>query len=139
MCLFPSSIFFSFSHQDVSIDFKKYERTFQRIKKGILPKNPQSVKEINEAFANEAILASYGTALQTSKKYLFFDAAIETANHSFCVLSSKATIELILEHIPPAERHMLMDGTFYICPIGPFKQILIIYIRRYHQVCITYD
>lgn len=77
---------------------------------------------------------AYGTGLQTTKKYRFFDCAIETPRHSFCVFSSEASIELVLQHIPPAERHLLMDATFQICPIGPFKQLLLIHIRKSHQL-----
>lgn len=71
-------------------------------------------------------MTSYGQAHHVNKKYRFFDAAIESPDHSFCVFSSKATIELILEKMPPAEREILMDATFRIVPIGQFKQLLIL-------------
>lgn len=103
-----------------------------------MPKNPKTVAEINAAFENEEIMKSYGTALNTAKTYKFFSGGFETQKHSFCVFSSEGTIELIEQNIPPADRHILLDATFQICPVGPFKQILILYIRKYRQVCATH-
>lgn len=107
-----------------------------------MPSSPQSISEIIEAFKNLDVMETYGCTLQTvdidnnplPKKYTFFDIAIEKSTHSFCVFSSKATIELINQHIPLEERHILMDATFRIVPIGPFKQLLILYIRRHRKV-----
>lgn len=121
-------------HQQADIDFKKYERTFQRIKKGCLPKNPTTIAEIIAAYEKDSIMTSYGETLHVEQKYRFFDGAFEADDHSFCVFSSKATIELVTEKMPPAARHILMDATFSICPVGPFKQLLILYIRKNKQV-----
>lgn len=123
-------------HQNVDIDFTKYERTFQRIKRGVLPKNPKTIKEIVDCFNDEKILNTYGHTLHMEKTYKFYDSAIETADYSFCVFSSKANIELISKNIPVASRHILMDATFKICPTGPFKQLLIIYVRKQRQVSV---
>lgn len=121
-------------HQDVDIDYAKHQRTFQRIKRGVLPKSPLTVEELNAAFGDEKIFKCYGETLHLQNNYRFFDAAIETAEYSFSVFSSKATIELIKTNIPPAERHILMDATFRIVPVGPFKQLLILYVRKQKQV-----
>lgn len=127
-----------FSHQDANLKFLKIQRTLQRVKKSGLPKNPTNIEEINAAFRNDEIMNTYGTSLQSSKKYKFFSGGFETPDHSFCVFSSEAMIELIEQNIPPADRHILMDATFQICPVGPFKQILIFYIRKCRQVCATH-
>lgn len=132
--LFVLFCFSRYRHQNADIDFKKYERTFQRIKKGSLPANPTTVAEIIAAFEKDSIMTSYGESLHVDKTYRFFDGAFEAPDHSFCVFSSKATIELVLEKMTPAERHILMDATFRIVPIGPFKQMLILYIRKNKQV-----
>lgn len=123
-------------HQNVDIDYKKYERTFQRIKRGVLPKNPTKIKEIVDSFNEETILKTYGHTLHMEISYKFYDGAIETDDYSFCVFSSKANIGLITENIPVASRHILMDATFKICPTGPFKQLLIIYIRKQRNVSV---
>lgn len=115
------------------------------MKKGALPKTPESIDEINAAFQECAVIESYGRTLQTldidgenlSERHLFFDVAIENKakNYSFCVFSSKMTINLIHIHIPPPERHILMDATFRIVPFGPFSQFFVLYIRKHKKVC----
>lgn len=65
---------------------------------------------------------------------LFFDVAKSTKNGDFCVFSSKKQIELLNTHIEDERLHLLMDATFRTCPMGPFKQFLIIYARIHHQV-----
>lgn len=100
--------------------------------------------EIAEAFEESAVFETYGTSLQTKdldgndliEKYDFFDQIVENKKKtfSFCVFSSKVTLELIKRDIPIQDRHILMDATFRIVPVGPFKQLLIIYIRKHHKV-----
>lgn len=135
--------FIVFSHQDTSIDLSKIERTLQMIKKGALPKTPKTVKEIAEAFEKIDVMNSYGSTLQTvdlngdalPEKLRFFDTAYECKNYAYCVFSSKQTIELIEKNMKPSERHVLMDATFRIVPVGPFNQLLILYIRKHKKVC----
>lgn len=117
------------------MDFDKKKRTLQRLKRGVLPKNPTSVEEIVAAFNDEAIAKTYGRTLHKDNNFAFYDGAIETKKYSFCVFSSKETVRLIEENIPMSEREILMDATFRIVPVGPFKQLLILYIRRYKKVC----
>lgn len=126
------------------MNLEKIERCLQKIKKGTLPKTPETVDEIVDAFSRKDVIESYGTALQTvdghgvelKEKYMFFDGAFENKKKqfSFCAFSSKATIKLIESHIPVAERHISMDATFRIVPVGKFKQLLILYIRKNKKV-----
>lgn len=88
--------------------------------------------EINEAFKNPEILQCFGYTL--GSKDIFFDAAIDTGNFSFCVFSSKKMINLLNKHVPNKKLHILMDATFRTCPFGPFNQLLILYARIHHQV-----
>lgn len=115
-------------HQDVDIEYEKHQRTFQRIKRGVLPKSPLTIKELNAAFLDEKIFKCYGMTLHVQNNHKFFDAAIETENYSFSVFSSKATIELMKANIPPVDRHILMDATFRIVPVG------LLYVRKQKQV-----
>lgn len=134
------------SHPNASVDLDKHIRCFQTLVKGTLPTTPKSIEEINEAFALEDVKKSYGCTLQTvdldgkelPQKYSFFDGAVrnDEKGHSFCVFSSKVTIELIKRHIPLHERHILMDATLRIVPFGIFNQLLILYVRKHRKVCI---
>lgn len=74
------------------------------------------------------------------QKYKFFDGAFEhkKKKFAFCVFSSKATIKLIKEHIPLSDRHILMDATFRVVPIGQFNQLFILYIRKNDKVKFYY-
>ncbi|XP_055308055.1 uncharacterized protein LOC129572155 [Sitodiplosis mosellana] len=131
-------------NQSASLALDKIERGLQKIKKGALPKTPESIDEINSAFQESAVIESYGQTLQLvdidgeklTERHLFFDVAIENKakEYSFCVFSSKTTIELIHRHIPLPERHILMDATFRIVPFGPFSQFFILYIRKHKKV-----
>lgn len=52
----------------------------------------------------------------------------------FVFFRQKKQIELLNTHIEDERLHLLMDATFRTCPMGPFKQFLIIYARIHHQV-----
>lgn len=105
----------------------------QRLKRGILPPSPTSVSEILSAYEIPDIFNVYGVSIH-GNEYVFYNGAVETTQYSFCVFSSKKTCELIERNIPPAERHILMDATFRTVPKGPFKQLLLMYIRKGKQV-----
>lgn len=138
----------------MSLSLDKIERGLQKIKKGALPKTPETIEDINGTFKQESVIESYGTTLQTvdsdgnelTQKYSFFEGAVENKRQqfSFCVFSSKATVKLINEYIPIGERHILMDGTFTVVPLGKFNQLFILYIRKQSKVfvctniCVSY-
>lgn len=130
------------SHQDVHVDLKKHKRGFEKIKKGSLPSTPKNVAEIINAFEQKSVIDSYGVTLQTidlekkplTEKYRFYDVAVEEKGFSYCIFSSKVSIQLIEKHIDIDKRHILMDATFKTCPSSPFKQLLILYIRTQKKV-----
>lgn len=88
-------------------------------------------------------MESYGSTLQTvdlngnplPEKLRFFDTAYECKDYAYCVFSSKQTIELIEKEMKAKERNVLMDATFGITPVGPFYQLLVLYIRKHNKVC----
>lgn len=133
-----------YRNQSANLNLSKIERGLQKIKKGTLPKSPQTIDEIHAAFEQSDVFDTYGSTLQTKDldgndlehMHNFFDIAVENKKKkfSFCVFSSKTTLELIEKNIPIPERHILMDATFRIVPIGPFKQLLIMYIRKHRKV-----
>lgn len=63
----------------------------------------------------------------TKDGHEFYNGAVESDDYSFCVFSSKTSIELFSSRIKHGERIMMMDGTFAVVPIGSFDQLLIIY------------
>lgn len=142
MSFCTNTIYFLCSHQGVDIDLSKHERCLQKIKKGALPKTPKNITEILDAFSQKSVMEAYGFTLQTvdleqnilENKYPFYDCAVENKNFSFCVFSSKVSIQLIRENLDINERHILMDATFKTCPVGPFKQLLIMHVRKRKQV-----
>lgn len=79
-------------------------------------------------------MEAFGMTAHDDAETFFDDAIRDTANgHAFCVFSSKKTVRLI-EELPLADRHILMDATFKIVPIGEFKQLLVLYARIQNEV-----
>lgn len=122
-----------FRNPGVQLDFAKYERTLNLIRNKTLPKSPTSCHEIGRAFTDNKIMLSIGTS-QHEENYVFFDGIVETEKFSFCVFSSKYCINLIENHIELSRRRFMMDATFKICPLGPFRQFLIIYVAYIEKV-----
>lgn len=126
-------LFILIRNTDVKLDFFKHERALQNLRKTAIPANPSTCSEIGDAFMKENIMNGLGKS-QHSEKNIFFDGVVETNRYSFCIFSSKYICRLIDEHIPNDRRHYLMDATFKVCPVGPFNQLLIIYISYIEKV-----
>lgn len=94
-------------NQNAHIDFTKKKRTLQRLKRGTLPKNPTTVAEILAAFILPAVFSTYGKSLHENEDLPFYNGAVETKKFSYCVFSSRKTIELIEKHIPVENRQIL--------------------------------
>lgn len=82
-----------------------------------MSKSPETIDGINDAFTVEDIKQNFGMSLHKPKNHPFFNGAVDAGSHSFCVFSSKATIDLVC------------DATFKIVPTSVFKQLLILYVR----------
>lgn len=108
------------------MSLKKYERTLQLIRDKSIPKNPTNCQEITDAFRDEEIMKTIGRS-KTLGNSVFFDGVVERETYSFCVFSSKSAVSLIQQHIEPQRRNFMVDGTFAVCPVGPFTQLLIIF------------
>lgn len=108
----------------VKIDFFKVERCLQLIRSAALPKNPSTVDEIANLFAQEDIKKMLGTTKDGKK---FYNGAFESSTVSFCIFSSESTIKLYCSRVKNGERAVMLDGTFDVVPIGSFDQLLIIY------------
>lgn len=69
-----------------------------------------------------------------TQRKMFYKHTFESAAHSYCVFASDDIVDAIKEHIEPSKRRFYMDATFKICPVGNFKQLLILYIDFMGQV-----
>lgn len=54
----------------------------------------------------------------------------------FTLFASLQMIDLIRQYIPPHSRRYMMDGTFDIIPLGPYYQLLLIYIEYRNNVSV---
>lgn len=122
-----------YRYPEVSLDFAKLERTLNVIRNKVSPKNPKTCDEIGKAFTDNHIMENIGCS-QHKDKQVFFDGVIETESFSYCVFSSKYTMELIRQRIETNRLNYMMDATFKICPLGIFKQILIVYVSYIDKV-----
>lgn len=122
-----------FRNQEVQIDMRRKARCLEKKAKGVLPKNPVTCNDVLSCFQDNDIMNNFGYSLH-NEKHLFYNGLIETPTYSFCVFSSKMSINLMQSHIPIERRHILMDATFKIVPIGPFNQLLIIYVNCIKKV-----
>lgn len=108
-----------------------------------LPKDPKNAKEINKAMKNEYVLQNYGMTKRheptngeppKSVSIVFFRTAFECESYSFCIFAAEDVISIIEEKTAPSERTLFADGTFEICPVGQFNQVLILFSDIYGHV-----
>lgn len=91
-----------------------------------MPKPPQTCAEIEKVFKEKNVMEHFGMAVKSTAT--FYKGVVEREKFSFCVFPSDKIIEL-MQIIPMEDRTILIDGTFTIVPVGPFKQLLIFYIE----------
>lgn len=58
---------------------------------------------------------------------MFYKRAYECDGYAYCVFASDDVITAIHQNTEASERKIYADGTFKICPIGKFKQVLILF------------
>lgn len=114
-----------------------------------MPVSPESVEQINELFQIENIRKNFGMSKRPKEQTssMFFKRAYECPEYAYCVFASDDVINAILENTDVGTRKIYVDGTFKICPIGRFSQVLIIfaellghvksyYFLLYHHSCL---
>lgn len=97
------------------------------------PANPDSFAAVSDAFKNPNIQNEYGLNMRNNERF-YQCTVVNEPIFSFTLFASIETIKMIKEHIPPKDRRYLMDGTFSIRPIGPYYQVLVIYIEYNNDV-----
>lgn len=113
------------------MQFYPLQRTLQRLRNEILPKNVSTVAGIVSAYDLPDVMLHYGT---TKGQRPFFKTAYECSLFSYCIFASDEIIEMYEDKIPLERRDFLMDATFKVCPFGPFNQLLIVYISYLEKV-----
>lgn len=100
------------------IDDSKHLPYINKLKNGKYPKSPSTVKDVLAAFeenVNEPFFGKYHKKTVVGEGFAFSIFCSEIMLHR-------------IERTITDERVLLTDATFRAVPIGPFKQLLIIYI-----------
>lgn len=105
----------------------------RHLRYNLLPKIPNTCQDIHDRFQNEKIMKEYGVTYHDRPR-TFYKGVYECATFSYCVFASDETIETMQANITVENRHFLIDGTFKVVPLGPFTQLLVIYIQYFHEV-----
>lgn len=112
------------------------KRNLLQIRRKALPKSPNNAPEIIAAYKEKFVKDNYGLTIRPDGKgTMFYKHAFECSDFSYCVFGSDEVIEAALK-VEPENRKIYMDGTFRVCPMGIFEQLLIIYVNIYGQVSI---
>lgn len=116
-----------------SVNFYTLERTLYRLARGNLPQSPLTAAEVAFAFQNEKIMERFGTT-KSNEPSPFFRKVYVCSQFSYCVFASQSIIRRIETHIKIDERNFLLDATFKVCPMGDFRQLLVVYVEHHEQV-----
>lgn len=124
----------------VDCDFTLVKRGLYYIRNKLVPESPKTIADVIAAFEKPDVAESIGSSKHSSD-VPFYVGCHEEKNkkeehsYAFCVFKSQSTIDLMHKHLPHVkDRDILMDATFKCCPYGPFKQLLILYIRYQDKV-----
>lgn len=115
------------------IVFTSIDKTLTNHRSAKMRRAPKQCSEIDQAFEDPEIRATYCHSLH-KEKYNLYDKTFTSKEFGYCVYSSKKSINLISENVPELERFLVMDATFSIAPKDMFYQVLIIYARYFEKV-----
>lgn len=99
------------------------------------PANPNSFAAVYDAFKNPNIFAEYGENMRKTEDF-YIGTVVNEPMYSFTLFGSMEAIKMVEKFIQPEDRRYLLDGTFSIKPIGPYYQVLVIYIEVKNDVSI---
>lgn len=109
--------------------FSTVEKTLRTYRQKKYRTSPRTCAEIIESFKDPTILSDIGSSLHR-EHYQIYNHVHEEKDFSYCVLSSKKSIDLIKKNTEVNERVFLIDGTFRITPMSNvFKQVVIIHAQ----------
>lgn len=108
-------------------------RNLSRYANETYPSNPNSFAGVYNAFKNPEIFAEYGENMRKTEDF-YIGTVVNEPMYSFTLFGSMEAIKLIEKNIEPENRRYMLDGTFSIKPIGPYYQVLVIYIEVENDV-----
>lgn len=111
------------------------ERQLYRIRDKEYPTRPKTDEDVRATLNDPQIFEEYGKSL--NKQHHFYVGSDIAEKYAFHVFASFDIASFIEKHIPPHQRHYLMDGTFKIVP-SKFQQLLIISIEYKNDVRIFF-
>lgn len=124
---------------EVGMSFKSVESICNQARRAALPKSVKTADEINDAFKVPYIWETYGRTyrMKEEDKTPFFKYAYNGPEFSFCIFASDDIIKAIEENVDLSERKIYTDGTFKICPMGDFKQVVMLFADLHGYVSIV--
>lgn len=84
-----------FRHQDAKIELRPLVRNCQKIRRGVVPKNPENVEAINIAFEDSEIMEVFGHTANKPNPEKFFDCAVQKGTHFFASFLQKKISNLL--------------------------------------------
>lgn len=119
-------------YPDVQLDFKRTQESLSKARQNVFRKNCETCKQIQQTINKKAI-EWIGMSKHPSNR-LLYDGMVNINGYQYSVFSSKFMIELIQKHIPTGERYFMTDATQKIRRVGPFEELLIIYVVHLKKV-----
>lgn len=114
-----------------------------KARRAALPQEPKNANEINAKMEEPYIQQNYGMTKRheptngeppASEPTLFFRTAFDCDEFSYCIFAAEDVISTIKDKTDSSQRTIFADGTFKICPVGQYKQVLIIFCDIYGHV-----
>lgn len=114
-----------------------------KARRGALPKDPKNVNELNALMETPHVRENYGKTKRhepkegeapKSEKTAFFRYAFECNDFSYCIFAAEDIVSIMETKTVRSERTLFADGTFKICPVGQFNQVLILFFDIYGHV-----
>lgn len=112
-------------------------RQLHKIRANTLPSSPKNIAEVLKVYKTPYVIENYGLTLRddANVRTMFFNHAYENDDFAYCVFASLDIVTAIKTNIQNVkDRQFFIDGTFKVCPIGIFNQLLIVHINFMGQV-----
>lgn len=100
------------------LNFNKHRRNLLQIRNTNIPKPPNNVHEVIEAYKNDVVVEHYSRTLHENSNDQFYKGSYECDDFSYSYFASDHVMNNIRDNIPEEKREFLMDATFKICPLG---------------------
>lgn len=125
------------------VSYSSVASSMAKARRDAMPKSPKDVKKLIVQMADPYVRQNYGMTKRHQPKNgvapkieqtVFFRTAFECKEFSYCIFAAEEVIAIIKDKTDTSKRTLFADGTFKICPVGEFKQVLIIFSDLYGHV-----